>query len=73
MVSMKEKAKGEVEDQLKSELEKSVHEYVDDRMKTIEDRMKKFEKTIKNVATTSSYVTSAPERFNHPLCDPIYA
>ena len=40
MVSLDEKLK-EVEHQLRSELEKSAQECVEDRMKTIENRMKK--------------------------------
>ena len=52
-----------MEHHLKSELEKSVHE-------CIEDRMKKFEKTIKNAATTGScYVTSVPRTIQLPTYD----
>ena len=52
-----------MEHQLKSELEKSVHE-------CIEDRMKKIEKTIKNAATTGScYVTLVPRMIQRPTYD----
>ena len=59
-----------MEYQLKSELGKSVHEGVEDRMKTIEDRMKKFEKTIKNAAISGSYnVVSTPRIVQPPTYD----
>ncbi|KAJ3651553.1 hypothetical protein Zmor_017585 [Zophobas morio] len=52
-----------MEHQLKSELEKSVHE-------CIEDRMKKIENTIKNAATTGScYVTLVPRMIQPPTYD----
>ena len=63
-----------MEHQLKSELEKPVHECMEDRMKNIEDRMEKkvrrFEILMKNAATTdSAYVTSVPRTIQPQIYD----